>query len=163
MSIHPGITFRSGPYCQDWPNAANNERPELVGGRRRHGLIVVFPRTLDEAMQVGPGNVEATGGKRLVSLAFLNGRVRQPDFVIPHLFFERRSGQRVSQAQQVWVLHCVGQIFRMDGIVIAQDDSALDYVLQFTDISGPLILYQQRHGVRHYPDRRPLVEPRVFL
>ncbi len=131
-----------------------------------HGIlenIVVFSRIFYEAMQVGPGNLQAAGGKCFVPLALLNGPVSQLDFVVLHLFFEGSSRQGVPHTEQIRVLHSVGQVLRVNGIVVAQDDRALDNVFEFTDISRPLIFKQQRHRSWSYPGHRLFANSRVLL
>src|SRR5665213_2500946 len=61
------------------------------------------------------------------------------------------------------MLHRFGQIFRLNGVVVAQNDGALDHVLQFTNIPGPLIFKQKSHRIWRYPVHLPSVASGVFL
>ena len=87
----------------------------------------------------------------------------QLDFVILHLFFEGCAGQRIPHPQQIRLLHRGGQIFRLDGVVVAQYDGALNDILQFPDVSRPLVFQQQRHRRRRNSGVRSLIEPGVLL
>ena len=54
-------------------------------------------------MQISSRYLQAARRQRLVAVAFLNGFVRQLDFVILHLLFKGIAGQRVAHSQLEWM------------------------------------------------------------
>src|SRR5690242_13096503 len=55
----------------------------------------------DQAMEIGAGYVQAAGRQSLISIAFLNRFIGEPDFIVPELILKRARDQTLRGLQRI--------------------------------------------------------------